>query len=105
ERIASLEPLGAWGYRLFALLLLVLTLANGIAPDNAFAKGAHGLGHASMSRGYSHFGGFHAEHGLASRATGSLGGERGFGGFFRNGRPGSARSVEESGAGHSSVSS
>jgi spermidine synthase len=69
DRIARLEPLGAWGQRLFAVLVIVMTLANSIAPDNAFAKGARGLGHASISRGYSHS--------FASR--GSFGREGGFG--------------------------
>lgn len=40
-----------WSARLFATLVIVLTIANTLAPDNAFAKGHAGLGHASMSRG------------------------------------------------------
>ena len=45
------ESLGAWASRLLAVLILILTLANAIAPDNAFAKGAEGIGHAGVSRG------------------------------------------------------
>jgi hypothetical protein len=40
-----------WSTKLFATLIIVLTLANSLAPENAFAKGHAGLGHASMSRG------------------------------------------------------
>ena len=42
--------------RLFAVLVITMTLANAVAPDNAFAKGSAGIGHASMGRGFS--GGF-----------------------------------------------
>ncbi|HEY3781695.1 MAG TPA: hypothetical protein VGL56_11455 [Fimbriimonadaceae bacterium] len=40
-----------WSTKLFATLIIVLTLANSLAPENAFAKGHAGLGHSSMSRG------------------------------------------------------
>jgi spermidine synthase len=56
ERAERLDLARPWVYRLFAALVITMTLANAIAPDNAFAKGSSGLGHASMSRGYS--GGF-----------------------------------------------
>lgn len=49
--LAPWEALGQWACQLFAILVLILTLANAIAPDNAFAKGAAGLGHSSVSRG------------------------------------------------------
>ena len=49
--LAPWESLGAWASRLLAVLILILTLANAIAPDNAFAKGAEGIGHAGVSRG------------------------------------------------------
>lgn len=45
------EALGTWASRLLAVLILILTLANAVAPDNAFAKGAEGIGHAGVSRG------------------------------------------------------
>jgi len=47
------ESLGLWASRLLAVLVLILTLANAVAPDNAFAKGAEGIGHAGVSRGLS----------------------------------------------------
>jgi spermidine synthase len=52
NRMPGLEMFGAWGRRLFVILVILMTLANSIAPDSAFAKGAGSFGHASMSRGY-----------------------------------------------------
>ncbi len=40
-----------WAHRLFAVIAVIMMLANLVAPDNAFGKGTHGLGHASVSRG------------------------------------------------------
>jgi spermidine synthase len=48
-----------WSSRLFAALLIVMTLANSLAPDNAFGKGAHGIGHSSFSRGFAGEGAMH----------------------------------------------
>lgn len=50
--VLDLDTWGLWASRLFATLLLVMTIANSISPDPAFAKGAEGLGHASFARGY-----------------------------------------------------
>ncbi len=72
DHTPSFDAWREWSYRLFAALVITMTLANTIAPDNAFAKGAHGLGHASMSRGYS----------------GGFGGGRGEGGSFSSARSG-----------------
>jgi len=58
-RVHLLRPflrLDIWATRLFATLLLILTLANIVAPDNAYGKGSSGLGHASVSRGLGSFG-------------------------------------------------
>lgn len=51
--VLDLDVWGLWASRLFATLILVMTIANSISPDPAFAKGHAGLGHASFSRGYS----------------------------------------------------
>lgn len=77
ERLPAFEVFRRWAHRLFALLVVFMTLANVIAPDNAFAKGAGGLGHASMSRGYT----------SSYRGSGgSFSGSRGSGGSFSSGR-------------------
>lgn len=85
ERFLRFETLGRWSYKLFAALVILMTLANAVAPDNAFAKGSAGIGHASMSRGYGG-GSFGGERGFSSvnggRSAGSFGGERGVGGSF-----------------------
>ena len=74
-----------WGARLFAALVILMTLANAIAPDNAFAKGSAGLGHASVSRGYSgSFGGVRSIGGSTGR-TNSFGNGGGRGSFGRSG--------------------
>jgi spermidine synthase len=77
ERLPAFDLFRRWAHRLFALLIVFMTLANVIAPDNAFAKGSAGLGHASMSRGYT--GGYRG-------SGGSFGGVRGSGGSFSAGR-------------------
>ena len=95
-RFPRLEMFGTWGRKLFVTLVILMTLANSIAPDNAFAKGGAGgshssFGHASMSRGYGHYsnsgiahtsGSFGAQSGAgstggASRGS-SFGGQRGY---------------------------
>lgn len=82
----QMQVFGAWCGRLFAALVLLMTLANAIAPDNAFAKGSFGGGHgSSASVGHSSFGG---GRGFSSggRATGgSFSGSHGFGSFGRSG--------------------
>jgi spermidine synthase len=48
------DPLGdweTWSYRLFAALVIIITVANSIAPDSAFAKGGFGGGHGGFSTG------------------------------------------------------
>ena len=89
DRLPRLETMGAWGRRLFVILIILMTMANAVAPDNAFGKGTGSFGHASMSRGYGggSFGrgasGFSSSPG---RTTGSsFGGKPGFGGSFGNG--------------------
>jgi hypothetical protein len=67
DKLPSFDVWATWGYRLFAALVIVLTLANSLAPDTAFAKGAMGLGHAGISRGIGSFG-----------RAGSFGGTHGF---------------------------
>ena len=56
EHSPDLDRFRSWGYKVFAALVITMVIANTIAPDNAFAKGNAGLGHASISRGYA--GGF-----------------------------------------------
>ncbi len=51
--VLDLEIWGKWAARLFATVLIVMTIANSISPDPAFAKGHAGLGHSSFSRGFS----------------------------------------------------
>ncbi len=83
NRILPFEFFLRWAHRLFALLVVFMTLANIIAPDTAFAKGAAGIGHSSMSRGYS-----------SSYRTsgGSFAGSRGTGGSFGAARTNSGSS-------------
>lgn len=73
DRLPRWEDLGAWAWRVFAVLMIIMTIANSISPDNAFAKGSLGLGHASISRGYS--GGPIGTEGIfgGSRGAGSAG--------------------------------
>ena len=54
ETVLDLDIWGLWASRLLAALILTMVIANSISPDPAFAKGAHGLGHSSFSRGFSH---------------------------------------------------
>ena len=50
------ELFSEWSYRLFAALVIMMTLANAISPDNAFAKGSFGAGaHGGYSVGHSGF--------------------------------------------------
>ncbi len=105
----QLQVFGAWCGRLFVALVLLMTLANAIAPDNAFAKGsgagagAHG---SSASVGHSSFGGGRGFGTGGGRASGgSFSGARGFssssragGSFGRGGSFSSSRSF-----GHGSV--
>ena len=51
--VLDLDLWGKWASHLFATLILVITIANTISPDPAFAKGGEGVGHASFSRGFS----------------------------------------------------
>ena len=75
ERVFNFQTFSLWSRRLFAMLVMLMTLANTIMPDNAFAKGSLGLGHSSMSRGYSS---------ASGRSGSSFGGSRSFGGSFGN---------------------
>ncbi len=77
ERVLPFEIFRRWEHRLFALLVVFMTMANVIAPDTAFAKGAAGIGHASMSRGYS---------GSYRSSGGSFSGSRSTGSSFGSGR-------------------
>ena len=53
DRLSSFITFRHWASRLFAILIALMTIANAVAPDNAFAKGFHGSGsHASIGRGY-----------------------------------------------------
>ena len=85
-----LPRLEIWATRLFAALLLILTLANIVAPDNAYGKGSAGLGHASVSRGSGSFGrgsfgGGASGFASSGRATGSV--SKGSSGYASNTRP------------------
>ena len=77
ERLLPFEIFRRWAHRLFALLVVFMTMANVIAPDTAFAKGAAGIGHSSMSRGYSS---------SYRSSSGSFSGSRGTGSSFGSGR-------------------
>jgi spermidine synthase len=94
----------AWGARLFAALVIMMTIANAIAPDNAFAKGSAGLGHSGVSRGFSssfgHASGSFAGSGRAGGSRGSFSGSRGS--FGRSGAFGS-HSIFESSASAPSI--
>ncbi len=80
DHAPTVDWLQPWGCRLFAALVITMTLANAIAPDNAFAKGGHGLGHSAFSRGYT--GGFAGGRGSAAPHTAfSPTGHVSFGGF------------------------
>ena len=70
------ELFSAWSYKLFATLVIMMTLANAIAPDNAFAKGSFGGGsHGGVSVSHSSFG---ARAGFGAPESGSFSGARGF---------------------------
>lgn len=89
DRLPRLELMGAWGRKLFVILVILMTMANAIAPDNAFGKGTGSFGHASMSRGYSGGSFGRGESGFgggAGRTTGSsFGGKPGYGSSFGSG--------------------
>ncbi|MCW3052654.1 MAG: Spermidine synthase [Chthonomonadales bacterium] len=116
----SLSPLqmqvfGAWCGRLFAALVLLMTLANAISPDNAFAKGSFGGGHSSSSVGHSSFGGSRGFSSSSRSSGSSFSGSPGFssssrsgGSFGRGGASfgssrGSASTRGSSSFGHTSV--
>ncbi len=81
----QMQVFGAWCGRLFAALVLLMTLANAIAPDNAFAKGSMG-GHSSGSIGHSSFGGGGRSFSSGGRSSsGSFSGSSGFGSTGRSG--------------------
>ena len=50
--ILDLDVWGRWATRLLATLIIVMTVANSLSPDVAFAKGGEGMGHSSFSRGF-----------------------------------------------------
>ncbi|GEM_PF-533574 len=77
----QMQVFGAWCGRLFAALVLLMTLANAIAPDNAFAKGSgEGGGHgSSASVGHSSFGGGRGISSSGRSTGGSFSGSPGFG--------------------------
>ena len=83
----QMQVFGAWCGRLFVALVLLMTLANAIAPDNAFAKGGEsGGGHgSSASVGHSSFGGGRSFGGGGRATSGSFSGARGFGSSGRSG--------------------
>jgi spermidine synthase len=82
----QMQVYGAWCGRLFAALVLLMTLANAIAPDNAFAKGSFGGGHgSSASVGHSSFGGGRGFSAGGRATSGSFSSSRGFGSFGRSG--------------------
>ena len=90
DRLPRLEAMGMWGRKLFVILVILMTMANAIAPDNAFGKGTGSFGHASMSRGYSGGSFGRGESGFGggtSRTTGSSfgGGTSGYGSSFGTG--------------------
>lgn len=70
--VALLDAFGRWCRQLFAVLVVIMTLANVVAPDNAFGKGSFGLGRASVSRGFSSS--------YTVRSGSSFGGQRSLGG-------------------------
>lgn len=53
DRFFRIDDWSEWAGKVFATLLLVMIVANSLAPDNAYGKGSFGLGHASFSRGFS----------------------------------------------------
>lgn len=53
RNVPRLSDWNLWAQRLFAMIVVIMTLANLVAPDNVFGKGSFGLGHASVSRSYS----------------------------------------------------
>ncbi len=90
EHSYRFELFGEWSYKLFAALVIMMTIANAISPDNAFAKGSFGgsshggvsVGHSS-GRGGSSFGGSGS---VSSSAAGSVSGGRSSSGSFSGSR-------------------
>ena len=89
DKLPRLEFMGAWGRKLFVILVILMTMANAIAPDNAFGKGTGSFGHASMSRGYSggSFGGAKADSAVeqAGQRAAVSAAKPGYGGSFGSG--------------------
>ena len=86
QSVLRFEMFSVWSYRLFALLVILMTIANAISPDNAFAKGSFGgAGHGGFSVGHSSSGGRSSSFG-----TGSFGSESGFSGSRVAGRSSSS---------------
>jgi spermidine synthase len=88
--LPRMEVWGDWARRLFVCLVLLITLANIVAPDNVFGKGSFGLGHSSVSRGYSSVGfgrsgGSFGGSASGFRATSRGGSSTGSGSFGRQG--------------------
>ncbi len=83
----QLQMFGAWCGRLFVALVLLMTLANAIAPDNAFAKGSFGGGGhgSSASVGHSSFGGGRSVSSGSRSTGGSFSGSPGFSSSARTG--------------------
>ena len=85
--LSAMESLGQWSRRLFVALVILMTLANSVAPDNAFAKGRAGIGHASIGRGYGSFGRGAGEEGRGGHTSGSsFGGTSSSGSSFGSSR-------------------
>ena len=100
ESASRFETFGQWSYKLFATLVILMTLANAIAPDNAFAKGGEGgVGHGgSMSRGSGSFGGSRGFSTSGRSSSGSFSGSRGIGTTSASGSRGSFGGGAASGA-------
>ena len=82
----QMQVFGAWCGRLFAALVLLMTLANAISPDNAFAKGSFGGGHgSSASVGHSSFGGSRGFSSSGRSSGSSFSGSPGFSASSRGG--------------------
>jgi spermidine synthase len=94
ESALRFELFSAWSYRLFAALVILMTIANAISPDNAFAKGSFGgEGHGGFSVGHSFSGGRSGSFGSSS-----FGSESGFSGSRIAGRSSSSSFGGERGA-------
>jgi spermidine synthase len=91
QRLEALWLHRQWAARLFAALIITITIANAVIPDIAYAKGSVGLGRSSISRGYS--GAFGGGRSFASRPAGVAASRPSFsvrgGGFRSSARRGS----------------